>query len=579
MMFTAHGSRLTAGCALASLAFFVAPAASQQALPDPAPQLQRQDQERQELRQRAEGPVWSPSGVLLQTPPAQRLPAEAPCVNIDRIALDTDLNTAPLLAALGGVKSDDPPYGRCLGSQGITILVQRLQQALVQQGYITSQAFVPEQDLNTGELVLQVLEGRVAQIRLAPNIYESGKSGGRLPRMVWAVREERILNLRDIEQSSDNLQRLPSLQSSLQIEPGAEVGTSDLVLTLTSKRPLRLDLSLNDAGQKTHGMAQSQTTLSWDNPLGLGDLLYYSHGRNLGRKDPGPRGSHSHTLHYSMPWGYWLFSATASQSRNHQTEFGPFQSYLYRGQSQQQEVSLARVLHRSGQSKTTASVNHIERESQNFIDDLEVFVQRRSARGWDMGLQHIHYLPAGTLVASVGTKHIRETLGAAEGTLPQQHTSGRLRTAGLSWNMPLHMGKQPWQYAAQWSGQWAQSPLAAQERFCLGGRSTVRGFNGSQTWCGDHGQLLRQELSTRIPSAPWLVQQLQAYAALDHGRAYISGQPKDTLQGITLGLRGLDTLPNGSTLQWDVFVAHSTRRPTGTTHTKPVSGFTLRAQF
>jgi len=240
--------------------------------------------------------IW----VIATTPPAQQLPTESPCVGIDRIALQTELTTTPLFEALSGVNADDPPYGRCLGSQGVTILVQRLQQALVKQGYITSQAFVPEQDLNTGTLVLQVLEGRIAQIRLAPT---SGESGQKLPRMVWALQEGRILNLRDIEQSSDNLQRLPSLQPSIQIEPGTEVGTSDLVLTLRHKRPLRLDLSLNDAGQKTHGVAQSQTTLSWDNPLGLGDLLYYSYGRNLGRKDPGPRGSHSHTVHYSVPWG------------------------------------------------------------------------------------------------------------------------------------------------------------------------------------------------------------------------------------------------------------------------------------
>lgn len=181
--------------AIASLVIFSLPTLASTGTPDPVPELQRQDRELQELRQRAEGPLWSPSGVLLQTPLAQRLPTEAPCVNIDRISLQTELSMRRLVESLSGVRADDPPYGRCLGSQGIAILVQRLQQALVQQGYITSQAFVPEQDLNTGELVLQVLEGRLAQIRLAPNTSESTVSEGRLPRMVWAVKEGRILNL------------------------------------------------------------------------------------------------------------------------------------------------------------------------------------------------------------------------------------------------------------------------------------------------------------------------------------------------------------------------------------------------
>jgi hemolysin activation/secretion protein len=172
---------LLARTAIASLVIFSLPTLANTDMPDPVPELQRQDRELQELRQRAEGPLWSPSGLLLQTPPAQQLPTESPCVGIDRIALQTELTTTPLFEALSGVNADDPPYGRCLGSQGITILVQRLQQALVKQGYITSQAFVPEQDLNTGTLVLQVLEGRIAQIRLAPT---GGENGQKLPRMV-----------------------------------------------------------------------------------------------------------------------------------------------------------------------------------------------------------------------------------------------------------------------------------------------------------------------------------------------------------------------------------------------------------
>jgi hemolysin activation/secretion protein len=187
-------------------------ASAQTGLPDPSPELQRQERQRQELRQRSEPQPWAPSAGLAQTPQRQRLPDEEPCIRIERIGIEGALATAALRQALDGVGGDDPPAGRCLGGQGITLLLQRLQQALMERGYITSQAHAPAQDLRSGTLTLQVLEGRVARIR--------SRDDAPVARPAWALRGGDVLNLRDIEQSSENLQRLPSLQPRIQIEPG-----------------------------------------------------------------------------------------------------------------------------------------------------------------------------------------------------------------------------------------------------------------------------------------------------------------------------------------------------------------------
>ncbi len=201
---------------------------AQSAIPDPSQELQRQDRQRQELRQRKEIQHWAPSGLIAQTLQHQKIPDEQPCALIERVAIQGFLASEALRTALSGVNGDDPPFGRCLGSQGVTLLIQRLQQVLVEQGYITSHVHVPEQNLNNGELILQINEGRLAHIKQSRGDWPGPKADTHLPRLVWAVREGRILNLRDIEQSSDNLQRLPSLKSKIQIEPGDAPGTSDL---------------------------------------------------------------------------------------------------------------------------------------------------------------------------------------------------------------------------------------------------------------------------------------------------------------------------------------------------------------
>jgi hemolysin activation/secretion protein len=553
------------------------------ALPDPSQELQRQDRQRQELRQRLEVQPWSPSGLVSQTPPHQQLPDEQPCALIDRVVIQGVLFSEALQTALSGVNGDDPPYGRCLGSQGVTLLIQRVQQVLVEQGYITSHVHVPEQDLNKGELVLHINEGRLARIEAASS---DTPDVAPLPRAVWAVREDEILNLRDIEQSSDNLQRLPSLKSKIQIEPGDEPGTSNLVVDMQASRPLRLGLSMDDGGMKTTGKLQGNATLSWDNPLGLGDLAYFTQGQDLGNKDTGPRGSRNQVFHYSVPWGYWLLGATFSDNQYRQTVYGPYESYLYSGTSSQEELSLSRVLHRNAASKTTASVKSFVRQSNNYIADLEVLVQRRRTTGWEALLQHLHYFESGTLTAQIAHRQGNASTGTpeSEGGSGQTIDHIRLTTGFLQWVMPLNAEGHAWQYSTQLQWQWAQTSLTPQDRFCLGSRATVRGFDGQQTLCGDRGQLWRQELATGLPAAAHealpMSKGMQVYAALDAGRTTTPGHDGAyRLSGLAVGFRGAHKVNEAYPLQWDVFVGKPLSHPDGFTTAAHTAGFSLRAEF
>jgi hemolysin activation/secretion protein len=559
--------------------FLSAWASAQSGIPDPSSELQRQDRQRQELRQGLEVSPWSPSRQTLQTPNHQRLPEEQPCVVIRRVSIEGILSSQALHEALNGRGGDDPPHGRCLGSQGVTLLIQRAQQALVAQGHITSHVHVPAQDLNSGELLLYIHEGRVARI-------QSKSNDTSLPRWVWAVREGGTLNLRDIEQSSDNLQRLPSLTTKIQIEPGEEPGTSNLAVDMQTRRPLRLGLSMDDAGFKSTGKLQGSAILSWDNPLGLGDMAYFIQGRELGQQDPGPRGSRNQVFHYSAPWGYWLLGVTLSDNQFRQTVFGPFESYLFRGTSKQQEISLAHVLHRDTASKTTASVKGFERQSNNHIADLEVLVQRRRTTGWEVDLQHLHFFRAGTLTAQMAYRQGVASLGASENDGGSGQTTDRIRltTGFLQWVMPLNSGGHAWQYSSQLRGQWAQTDLTPQDRFCLGNRFTVRGFDGQQSLCGDSGQLWRQELATGLPSAVHealpLAKGMQAYTGLDTGRTSTPGQGSVyRLSGMAVGLRGSHKVNGAYPLQWDLFVGKPLSRPDGFTTAGHTAGFSLRAEF
>lgn len=211
-----------------------------------------------------------------------------------------------LLTTTDGGELNDSPIGRCLGTQGINLIISRAQNALIERGFITSRVLVEPQDLSDGTLSLSLVLGRIERIRLADSQHYVS-----LRNAVPAVPGD-ILNLRDIEQALENLQRLPSADVDVKIEPGKAPNGSDLVIDYQQGQPLRPSWSVDDSGSDATGRYQSGVTVAYDNLLGINDLLYVHLGKDLGGGDAGSRGNRSRTFHYSVPWGYWSLGATFS---------------------------------------------------------------------------------------------------------------------------------------------------------------------------------------------------------------------------------------------------------------------------
>src|SRR5690606_15993812 len=113
------------------------------------PDVERAQQRQQEqLRQWQQEHLPEGEARLQTAVPAsqQRIPTETPCFPIRQVRVDSvglPLDPAVLL----GPQRDDPPEGRCLGAEGIALLVRRAQDALIASGYITTRVAAPSQDL------------------------------------------------------------------------------------------------------------------------------------------------------------------------------------------------------------------------------------------------------------------------------------------------------------------------------------------------------------------------------------------------------------------------------------------------
>nr|WP_312964556.1 ShlB/FhaC/HecB family hemolysin secretion/activation protein [Stenotrophomonas indicatrix] len=510
----------------------------------------------------------------------ERLPTqEQPCVRIDRIVLEGEGAKGFQWALAAADPREDPASGRCLGTEGINVVMKRVQNAIIARGYVTTRVLSAPQDLNTGTLTLSVVPGRFREAVFT-------EADGRHPAIANAlpIRSGGLLNLRDIEQGLENLQRVPTVTADIKIAPadgeGAAPGQSDLNIDWKQRSPVRASLTLDDAGSQGTGKLQANATLSLDNPLGLNELFYVSAGRGVFNGEG--KDTNSWTAHYDVPYGYWLFGATASAYDYSQTVVGAYESYDYSGRSGNAEARVDRLLLRNAKTKLGIYGRGWQRTSKNYIDDTEIEVQRRRTSGWELGLTHKQFIGAATLDATLayrrgtGAFHAlrspEEMAQAWDPILPLEGTSRmKLITADAQFSVPFQLGKQRLRYTAAWRAQWNRTPLSPQDRFAIGGRYTVRGFDGESSLSGERGWSLRNDLSLGIGGGQ------EFYVAADYGR--IGGpsaqwQSGRDLAGMALGLRG-----GWQQLSWDGFVGSALHKPSNFPTDYTTFGFSLAWRY
>jgi hemolysin activation/secretion protein len=539
---------------------------------DPVNELRRQQEREVQDRKRLEQtPQTKPDAPVAAD--TERLPmAEAPCHRIEKILIagGDGRHWGWLLESLDGVKGDDSPFNRCLGAGSISLLLKRGQNALVAKGLITSRLLAQEQDLKTGQLTLTLVLGRIGAIRFLNPKDAHASSVNAMPASVGDV-----LNLRDIEQALENFKRVPTAEADIKIEPSTKPGESDLVIEWKQTKSVRYSASLDDSGSDTTGKRQASATVSVDNPLGLSDLFYLTLNHDAGGgKGLSPKGTQGATLHYSVPIGYWNLSTTASNTSYKQTVKGANEDYLYSGKSANAEVKLSGIVYRDATNKTTLATKLYRRGSRNFIEDTEVEVQRRVNSGVEISAAHRAFWGNSTLEGQLMYKQGLKLFGALpapEEEFDEGTSQFKIISLDASISTPFKVGEQKFKLENSVKVQRNKTPLVAQDRFSIGSRYSVRGFDGKASLAAEKGLLLQNTLSWTIPKVG-----AELYLGVDYGR--VSGPSTEKLVGTSLigtvlGLRG-----SYEGWSYDIFAGRPVRKP-GELEVGHVYGFNLNYGF
>lgn len=551
-----------------------------------ATQQQRQQQRQQQLQQAQSDKLRQQVDVRWDTAssPLELLNGESPCYPIQHITLTDYGSSSPpsqfQWAFDNAARTLKLNLPHCLGAEGLSVLMKQIQNEIIGKGYVTTRVVTEEQDLRGGKFILTVIPGKVRNTIVADRSEVSRFT--RLHALTgFTFSTGDLLNVRDIEQSLENLKRVPTVEANIEILPSeseqAEVGESDLKVGYQQAFPFRLNLGLDDAGSTSTGKWQASGTLSIDNIFSANDLFYSSFTHSIKQKgdDKGKRASKNFSLYYSIPFGYWQLAFSHNQSRYHQEVFGAFEnSYLYAGDSDTDKLTLSYLLYRDAKRKTSLSTSLWSRHSKNYIDGTEIEVQKRRMAGWEAGVSHKEYFPSASLELSANFKRgtaARGALSAPEELFGEGTSRPKIITASVSLTKPFQWESQSWQWQSSVNAQWNKTPLIAQDRFSIGGRYTVRGFDGELSLSGERGWNWKNELSWKFtPNHAF-------YWAVDAGR--VSGwatknQLGHHLMGTAIGLRG--TVKG---LNYDLFVGRPMRKPEGFKTSDAVAGVNLSYHF
>ncbi|WP_105636272.1 ShlB/FhaC/HecB family hemolysin secretion/activation protein [Cronobacter dublinensis] len=493
------------------------------------------------------------------------LPEEQPCYPIKQLVFENKNAVAHWLTFRDIARS---VKGKCIGINGLKIIHNAVQNRLIEHGYITTRVLIPAQDLKSGTLTFHILPGTMSDIVFKDNAGKYIHAINNFPQTKGDV-----LDLRGLEQGLENLQRAPGSNASINLLPGTKPGETQVEVTRTQPKHWRLGAWADDSGSKYTGRYQSGLAFYLDNLTSLNDMFYAAYGGGLKNQDG--RRSDNISAFYSLPWGYWQLELYASKYRYTQTIHNGAFSYLYSGIEKYRSAQLSRVIYRSSSQKTTLALKAFRRDSTYLLNDVEIDVQRRKTSNWKLSLEHLAYLPFGQVKAALGYQKAAHWFNAqedAEEEVGNADPQARIITLGVDGTFPFRVGALSMSYEPHFMSQTSPDRLTQPDKFTIGNRWTVRGFDGETTIYADKGWYLRNDINLNLPQ--WGA---QPYAGVDYGE--VKGSKNDYwsgkhIAGAVLGVRGVK-----GKFGYDLFAGVPLLKPEDM-HTSPFTlGFAMQWQY
>ncbi len=392
-----------------------------------------------------------------------------------------------------------------------------------QQGYVLARVYFDTSELSSGILKIIIEEGKLEKLE----IHDNSKLNNVLPfrrstekffafPSIWKDSE---INIRDIEQGLDQINRLNSQKAKMDLTPGSKSGYSNVIITNQIGHQATISLSTDNSGQKSTGKIKRKASLNYDNLLGLNDNIYLNYSESNGTPlfgsgkgfnnaigtddNSNTRFSKSFYAATSIPFGYWTAGASYSYSSYLLTSAGAITKLRTSGNSESKSFYLDRVLSRGQKYKISLKGELNKSDTDSYLEGTYIPVNSRRTTEGNFSLNNVFYIPSGSI--NIQPKYSRglTAFGAMKDSrdLSKSSPHAQFETYGLyaqsNVNFKLPKTSIPLNHKLTFDSVKSNDSLYGSDKFTLGGRYSLRGFQESII-SGDSGYSVKNDLTVRL---------------------------------------------------------------------------------
>ena len=364
------------------------------------------------------------------------------------------------------------------------------------RGYAVARAYLPAQDITSGAVTISVVEGRVSR-HVVNN--QSRLSDERANGYFSQIKDGDVIKSEQIDRSLLLVQDTPGVGSSrATLQPGASVGTSELLVEVTPANAYSGNVALDNYGSRYTGEYRLSGNFNLASPLKIGDQLSFTaltSGNDLsfGR------------LAYQAPVGTNGLRVGAAYFDTRYKLGQEFDALGAHGSARSASVFAAYPFIRSPLKNLSGTVSFEDKRLDDYVDSSATATGKKVTVS-SLGL-------SGNLQDALGGGGINSfDLSVARGELRIESPSAlaidaaSAQSNGSYTRVSYSLGRlqnltDAMQLSISVTGQQASKNLDSSEKFSLGGVNGVRAYPQSEA-TGDEGYKatveLRRALATNI---------------------------------------------------------------------------------
>jgi len=379
---------------------------------------------------------------------------------------------------------------------GLSAIAERVSEFYRAAGYPFARALIAPQDLSSGELQINILEGRFGKIRvIAEDRLAQAESTPAMLAQAQAflqgLQSGQVIQSQPLDRSFLILDDQPGVRAAATIKPGQMVGTGDVDVVLVRTPLVSGDIGLDNQGSRYSGYYRVHANVFLNSPSMLGDQmslrsLYSEENLWLG------------TVGYSLPLGSSGLRGNAGYSVTGYTLGKEFASTQASGIAKVATVGVSYAVLRSQGKNLTVSAS-IQDKQLNDRKDVAFINENKSSTSVPVSLQFDQRDGIGLGGVTFGA------VGWTSGNLELDNNlistdTGNTRGHFDKYNLDISRSQLlpgRFLFYGHVTGQWASKNLDSSESFILGGANGVRAYPSGEG-SGDEGWLAQLELRMNL---------------------------------------------------------------------------------